>query len=240
MQWAVYTTFARRLADDVSRETLSALIVATAVEVADADDGCLHAPGLRVPILAMDRKGASCEPFGLEEASGTVVPLAAHQDATGLWVQILPLRGFSGILGVLALRRREPFAPEAAEALELLVAMAAMACDFRRTQDRHERQLDAALGLYDVYAQTQHQLVAEEQKVEAALGLYDLYEQAQLQLRAEEQKVEAALGLYDLYEESQNQLRAEQAKLEAALGLYDLYEAAQNQLIEQEKDKQGL
>lgn len=237
MDWAVFTTFARRLAEDAGRETLPALIVTTALEAADADEACLHVPGLRVPELALARGGAPCPPFGLDDASGA--PAAPFQDEAGAWVRVLPLRGFSGVVGILALRRRAPFGADADGPLDLFAALSAMACDFRRTQDRHERQLDAALELYDVYAQTQRELAAEEQKVEAALGLYDLYEQAQQQLRAEEQKVEAALGLYDLYEEAQQQLRAEQAKVEAALGLYDLYEAAQGRIAELEQDKQG-
>ncbi|MBO9542734.1 hypothetical protein J7643_19270 [bacterium] len=262
MKWSTYNTFARRLVDDLSKETLPALLVATAIEATEAAEGCLRAPGMRVPMLAMDRTGRTCDSFAPEEAPAGPASLGAHQDADGRWVQIFPLRGFSGVVGVLALRRQEPFSPEQVQAAELLVAMAAMACDYRRSQERHERQLDAALELYDVYEQTQHQLMAEEKKVEVALGLYDLFEQTQQQLKAEEQKLEAALGLYDLYEEAQkklkaeeekvqvalglydlyeetqNQLTAEQAKLEAALGLYDLYEEAQNRLLEHEKGKQ--
>lgn len=262
MHWSTHSTFARRLVDDLSKDSLPALIVATAIEVAGADDACLRAPGLKVPELAMNRTGRACVPFGGEDDGGNP-RFGAYQDADGAWLQVLPLRGFSGVVGVLSLRRSTPFEPEKLGALEVLLAMAAMACDYRRTQERHERQLDAALDLYDVYEQTQnqllaeekkveaalslydlyeqtqHQLKAEEQKLEAALGLYDLYEEAQKRLKVEEEKVQAALGLYDLYEETQNQLKAEQAKLEAALGLYDLYEAAQNQLDEQNKDKQG-
>ncbi|HEY9857678.1 MAG TPA: diguanylate cyclase [Stenomitos sp.] len=224
-------------------EQLPGMILEGALTLLDGSAACLILEATPGESPALSRTGAPVPIFGHDAAAQAVATGSpVRLDGPEEWVVAAPLQAFGMTLGVLVAKGTGHLPDDRLHAMNLWCPLAAAALAFQQ-KDRDqqeigariestEKQLDAALGLYDLYEEAQRQADEAERRIEAALSLYDLYEEAQLQAMSAEKRAEAALSLYDLYEEAQAQAVSAEKRADAALGLYDLYEEAYRQAEE--------
>ncbi|HEY9766476.1 MAG TPA: diguanylate cyclase [Chroococcales cyanobacterium] len=154
------SSMAARLVGEAASPDYPSAFLREGLELVGGSSAALFLTGEEDARCCRDRAGNEIGPFGKQLLRDAAPVTAVQADCDGS-LALIPIQGVRENLGWLVLRKDVPISEEDLLLLSFFCHFSALAFEYQAQQSGHERQLDMALGLYDLFEETINQVFTD-------------------------------------------------------------------------------